>query len=137
MKTLALVLLFIAADATAAPTTTTASEKNLQHVILKEIIHSVKHLNSTLEDKVKKMMVLQAVTHGHCTHENLCKAATVLQELSAETLGLEEKNWLLPRQLVAYTRNIQCKSPAPDHQIQLQDLLQNIHYCAQKMFTKL
>lgn len=37
-------------------------------------------------------------------HKNFCKAGNILSAYKAEELGLQEKAWLLPRKLVAYTR---------------------------------
>ncbi|KAG9281225.1 hypothetical protein AMEX_G4014 [Astyanax mexicanus] len=77
------------------------------------------------------MMVYPAFTRGHCTEENFYTAAMVLRQLRAETLGIEEKDWQLPRLLMAYARY-----PEPDRQIQLMDLLRNIKYCTMISFLK-
>ncbi|KAL6473954.1 hypothetical protein MHYP_G00175150 [Metynnis hypsauchen] len=68
--------------------------------------------------------------------DNLCKAGELLKTFKAKDLGLREKDWLLPRQLVAYTRNIQCKKSASDDEVQLPKLLTNIQRCAQMIYGK-
>ncbi|KAL7858502.1 hypothetical protein AOLI_G00186040 [Acnodon oligacanthus] len=136
MKTYLLFLLTIAAVTAAPATPVTSGKQKLQSVILKEIIENVKHLDAILDMTKKKMFVQQVIKPGHCTPQNVCKAGEVLEKLKAEDLGLQEKNWLLPRKLVALTRNIQCKNSASDHDIELHQLLSNIQHCAQEMNTK-
>ncbi|KAL6473953.1 hypothetical protein MHYP_G00175140 [Metynnis hypsauchen] len=118
MKTFSLFLLTIMV-VTAAP----ATSRTTDNFLLKEIIDVVKHLDKTLNNKMKKL-------------HNFCKAGEVLEKLKAEDLGLQEKQWLLPRKLVAYTRNIQCKKSASDDEVQLPKLLTNIQRCAQMIYGK-
>ncbi|KAL6473955.1 hypothetical protein MHYP_G00175160 [Metynnis hypsauchen] len=123
MKTFSLFLLTIVAVTAAFPTPSPLDEHRVQRVILKEIMQSVKYLNASLNNTVKKL-------------ENFCKAGKVLEKLKAEDLGLEAKDWLLPRSLVAYTRNIQCKYPESQRRAELQDLLHHIKDCAQMTYAK-
>ncbi|GAA6094533.1 uncharacterized protein LOC118812701 [Tachysurus ichikawai] len=69
-------------------------------------------------------------------HENFCKAGAVLSEYKAEQLRLEEKDWLLPRILVAYTRKTICNVTAMTEKVKILQLLHNIKQCAQKEFKK-
>ncbi|KAG9281227.1 hypothetical protein AMEX_G4016 [Astyanax mexicanus] len=137
MKTFSLLLVIIVVSTTAlsAPT----EKHKLQSVILKEILDNVRQLNATFNIKTKTIMVQEVITTKNCSLEYFCKAGNVLGSLKAEALGIKEQVWLLPRLLVAYTRNIQCENPAPDHSpsspasVELQHLLKNIRQCAQKM----
>ncbi|KAL7868266.1 hypothetical protein SRHO_G00096500 [Serrasalmus rhombeus] len=136
MKTFSLFLLTIVAVTAAPPTPSPSDEQRVQRVILKEIMQSVKYLNASLNNTVKKIFVQEAITTRHCTLENFCKAGKALEKLKAEDLGLPEKDWLLPRSLVAYTRNIQCKYPESQRRAELQDILHHIKNCAQMTYAK-
>ncbi|XP_036433708.1 uncharacterized protein LOC118812701 [Colossoma macropomum] len=131
MKTYSLFLMSIMV-VTADP----ATPLRINKVILKEILGNVHRLNRTLNDRVKKISVQAVISDRHCTPQNLCKAGKVLEKLKAEDLGLQEKDWPLPRNLVALTRNIQCKNSASDDKVQLHQLLFNIKHCTQKMYAK-
>ncbi|KAF5904890.1 4-hydroxythreonine-4-phosphate dehydrogenase [Clarias magur] len=126
-----LLLLLAAAAVIAAPHA--SEERKLQHVILREIIESVKDMKDQLKAEI---FVQNVITTEHCTHKNFCKAGNILSAYKAEDLGLQEKDWLLPRKLVAYTRDINCKDPSSEDRVKLHQLLDNIHQCAQKEFTK-
>ncbi|KAL6473952.1 hypothetical protein MHYP_G00175130 [Metynnis hypsauchen] len=136
MKTYLLFLLTIVVGTAAPVTPVTSGKQKLKSVILKEIIENVKHLDSILNMTKKKMFVQQVIKPGNCTLHNFCKAGEVLEKLKAEDLCIQEKDWLLPRKLVALTRNFQCKNSSSDHDIELHQLLRNIQHCAQEMNTK-
>ncbi|KAI4882376.1 hypothetical protein NFI96_033734 [Prochilodus magdalenae] len=135
MKTFTLFLLSFVV-VTAMPTTPSSSdEQRLQSLILKEIIESVKDLDDILNDTVKKTFVQEVITDRHCNVQSICKAGKALETFKAGDLGIQEKQWLLPRRLVAYSRSIQCKEPTSHQSIELQRLLHNIKECAQKMYS--
>ncbi|KAG7324448.1 hypothetical protein KOW79_012464 [Hemibagrus wyckioides] len=118
---------------TAVPYLSKSDESKLQHVILEEIIQSTKDLKDTLK---ADLFVPKVIINEDCTRPNFCKAGKILGMYRAEELGLKQKDWLLPRKLVAYTRDLNCKDPESEDQVQLRQLLDNIHQCAQKEFMK-
>ncbi|KAK2834238.1 hypothetical protein Q7C36_014939 [Tachysurus vachellii] len=107
-----------------------AEECKIQSVLLKEIIEDV----TEMKEKQGSLLVDNVITPKHCTLQNFCKAAAVLSKYKAEQLGLKEKEWRLPRTLIAYTRKTTCKVSPMAEQVEFHQLLLNIKHCAQKEF---
>ncbi|KAK3558339.1 hypothetical protein QTP86_017255 [Hemibagrus guttatus] len=74
-----------------------------QGCILSPLLFSL-YTNDWTSKQYSQILVDNVITSENCTHENFCKAGTVLLKYKAEELGLQDKDWLLPRALVAYTR---------------------------------
>ncbi|KAK3526344.1 hypothetical protein QTP70_024266 [Hemibagrus guttatus] len=111
----------------------TTEECKVQQVLLKEIIDDVTVIKGL---QTSMIFVDHVLTPEHCTHENFCQAGAVLSEYKAEDLGLGEKDWRLPRKLVAYTRKTTCNVKAMDQKVEFRQLLHNIKQCAQKEYKK-
>ncbi|KAF5904891.1 Uncharacterized protein DAT39_005369 [Clarias magur] len=99
-----------------------AYESKLQKLVLREIIDSIKVMKDSLATEI---YVQKVITTDHCTPKNFCRAGNILSAYKAQELGLKEKDWLLPRQLVAYTRDIYCKVPTSEDQLE--------NFCQAKM----
>ncbi|KAG7324447.1 hypothetical protein KOW79_012463 [Hemibagrus wyckioides] len=99
-----------------------------QYILLGEIIE---HVNGLKGKQYSQIYVDNVITSEHCAYENFCKAGIVLSKYKAEELGLEDKDWLLPRALVAYTRKTICDVKAVTEKVELHQLLHNIKQCAQ------
>ncbi|KAK3526343.1 hypothetical protein QTP70_024267 [Hemibagrus guttatus] len=97
-----LLFLLTAMVVTAAPYLSKSDESKLQHVILEEIIQSTKDLKDLLK---ADLFVQKVIISEDCTRPNFCKAGKILGMYRAEELGLKQTDWLLPRKLVAYTRD--------------------------------
>ncbi|KAL7858500.1 hypothetical protein AOLI_G00186020 [Acnodon oligacanthus] len=69
---------------------------------LKEIRIAVNFTSSKLSKQVLNKWVPD-VLMSSCTPEEICKARKVLATFEAKDLGLEKWEWILPRQLLAYT----------------------------------
>ncbi|KAK2834237.1 hypothetical protein Q7C36_014938 [Tachysurus vachellii] len=104
-----------------------------QYIILGEIIE---HVNAIKGKQHLQILVDNVITPENCTHENFCKAGAVLSEYKAKQLSLEEKDWLLPRILVSYTRKTICNVTAMTEKVEIHQLLHNIKQCAQKEYKK-
>ncbi|XP_076860659.1 uncharacterized protein LOC143513838 [Brachyhypopomus gauderio] len=134
MKTL--LLLFVTVIVvTALPTyKQLEDDRKAQRYILREIIQSVNILEKNI--LMQKIVIQEAVTTDHCTTEDFCRAGKVLENVKAQDLGLTDAKWLLPRRLVAYSRNIQCTAPTSNDTVDLHKLMKNIKRCAQIEYSK-
>ncbi|KAF4081016.1 hypothetical protein AMELA_G00155960 [Ameiurus melas] len=136
MKIFLLFLLTIVVAA-AAPHVPSASDNcKLQHFLLAEILEHVKVLEGQDVNKSSWTYVENVITPEHCTLENFCKAGEVLSAYKAEELGLNDKDWLLPRSLVAYTRNTHCNVSSSLDRVEFPQFLENIKLCCQKEYRK-
>ncbi|KAG7324446.1 hypothetical protein KOW79_012462 [Hemibagrus wyckioides] len=86
--------------------------------------------------KISMIFVDHMITPEHCTLDNFCKAGEVLSKYKAETFGLDEKDWRLPRKLIAYSRKTTCNAKAGDQEVEFPQLLHSIKHCAQKEYRK-
>ncbi|KAL6473958.1 hypothetical protein MHYP_G00175190 [Metynnis hypsauchen] len=111
-----------------------------QELKKKQLEEIMTHINVT-KKKLSKQILDKWVPddlQNSCKPEELCKAGKILATFKAKDLGLEKWEWILPRQLVAYTKGTGCSETQTETvESTLSSLLQNTHKCAQKMFSEL
>ncbi|KAI5626797.1 hypothetical protein C0J50_13295 [Silurus asotus] len=119
MKSFPLLFLGILLVTGAPHTRSPHQECMLQRRILEEIIQHVKVLTRTGCD-------------------NFHKAGKVLSGYEAKSLGLTEKDWLLPRSLKSYSQNTHCNFKTQmanfTDEVEFPQLLENIKLCAQEKY---
>ncbi|KAL7868263.1 hypothetical protein SRHO_G00096470 [Serrasalmus rhombeus] len=106
----------------------------------KQLEEIMNHINVTKKKLSKQILDKHVpdVFQKSCTPEELCKAGKVLATFKAKDLGLEKEEWILHRQLLAYTKGTDCSETQTETVgSTLSSLLQNIHKCAQKTFSEL
>ncbi|KAL7868264.1 hypothetical protein SRHO_G00096480 [Serrasalmus rhombeus] len=114
-------------------------KRNIHHQIqeqkkkqLKEIRIAVNFVSTKLSKQILDKWVPDDLTSS-CTPEELCKAGKVLATFKAKDLGLEKWEWILHRQLLAYTKGTDCsKTQTATVESTLSSLLQNIYECAHR-----
>ncbi|KAL6473957.1 hypothetical protein MHYP_G00175180 [Metynnis hypsauchen] len=99
---------------------------------LKEIRIAVNFIRTKLSKQILDKWVPD-VLQNSCKPEELCKARKILDEFKAMDLGLEKWEWILPRQLLVYTKGTDCsKTQTTTDESTLSSLLQNIYECAHR-----